>query len=172
MIVDLCNSPVAIFSEGSRACNPLVGGSVYTPKSASEVESQLGSPLRNDAAVCDRVLERCGLTGIDKGELVARGCLVDGKETALGGDDERFRGQLVAGLADEDGVVGIQQLLVHDIAVWRSVGKVGRQLKRGNVTIGGGLTSEDGGGRDLGSNSGEEECGSSDELLHFCVIGD
>ena len=97
---------------------------------------------------------------------------MDGKEAALGGDDERFRGQLVASLTNEDRVVGIQQLLVHYIAVGRSVGKVRRQLEGGDVAIGCRLASKDRRGRDLGSRSREEECNSSNELLHFAETRD
>ena len=123
--------------------------------------------------MCDRVFDRFGLPGVDKGELEPGGRLVDGKETALCRDDEGLRGQLVTGLAEVDGVVRVQELLVLDVGVWRSVWEVRRQLKGGDVaSVSRGLTSEDGRGRDFGGHGGEEESGGGDELLHFKVIGD
>jgi hypothetical protein len=76
-------------------------------------------------------------------------------------------------LAEVDGVVRVQELLVLDVGVWRSVWEIRRQLEGGDVaSVNWGLTSEDGRGRHFGGHGGEEESGGGDELLHFEVIED
>ena len=101
----------------------------------------------------NRVFKGHCLTGIDKRKLETCRRLMLREEPAFGFDDEGLRGDVVAGLAEVDRVVCVQELVVLDVRVWRRElgdGEVRCELECGNIAgVGGGrLALEEREGRD------------------------